>query len=146
MGNKDEPELEDELFPGSRIVHLDADIMSDLWDDLRREFAEQGWSEEDGLLHILGAGLAYLRAAQIREELADGGDPEPRIEQVLHDWMEMHGRMALLKYRTYQSIHAAKILTFKLQACREERDALSDALARARVNRASDGESKDQEF
>jgi hypothetical protein len=138
MEDENQPDLEDELFPGSRLVHLEADVMSDLWDDLRREFAEQEWSEEDGLRRVLGAGLAYLRAARIRAEASSGADPGARMEQVLHDWMEMHGRMALLNYRGYQSIQAAKILSLKLKACRQERDALRDVLGASRTPRAGD--------
>lgn len=138
MSNDYGGDLQEELFPKGRVVHLEADVMNDLWDELRAEFALQEWSEEDGLRHILGAGLAYLRAERIRDEVAGGADPEPRLEQVLHDWMEMHGRMALLKYRTYQSLQDAKILTLKLKACREERDALSAALKRSQSGSAED--------
>ncbi len=124
--------VQEELFPGARVIHLEVDVLSDLWDDLRSEFAENDWSEEEGLRHILAAGLAYLRAERMRDEVANGADPEPRLEQVLHDWMEMHGRMALLKYRTYQSLQDAKTLALKLNACRQERDALSKTLQNLR--------------
>ncbi len=121
-------DLEQELFGDARVTHLEVDVVSDLWDDLRAEFKQHEWTEEDGLRHIVAAGLAYLRAERIRDDVAAGAEPEPRLEQVLHDWMEMHGRMALLKYRTYQSIQDAKVLALKLKACREERDALGATL------------------
>ncbi|MBI3738360.1 MAG: hypothetical protein HY258_04875 [Chloroflexi bacterium] len=124
--------FERDFFPNAKIVHLEVDVLNDLWADLQKEFAENEWSETDGLRHILAAGLAYLRAERMRQEVADGADSEPRLEQIMHESMEMQGRFALMKYRAYQFLQDAKTLSMKLNACRQESDGLSQEIENLR--------------
>lgn len=123
---------EHDLFPNSSAVHVKVDILNDLWEALKAEFAANEWTEEEGLGHIMAAGLAYLRAERLREEVAAGADLEPRYERVLHKWMEMEGRFAVMKYRAYQALQDAKTLSWKLSACRQERDNLDEMIKHLR--------------
>ena len=123
---------EQDLFPGTEVVHVKVDILNDLWDGLKAEFTANEWTETEGLGHILAAGLAYLRAERLREEVTGGAESEPKLEQVLHKWMEMEGRFAVMKYRAYQALQDAKTFSRKLNACRQERGDLEDALKRLR--------------
>lgn len=72
----------------------------------------------------MAAGLAFLRAGRLREEIENGTDPEPRLERMLRERMELDGRYAVMKYRTYQFLQDAKTLVMRWNACQMQLDAL----------------------
>jgi hypothetical protein len=116
--------FEEDFFPETSIIHIEADILNELWEELHAEFFENEWSEQDGIRYALAAGLSFLRAERLREEIENGTDPEPRLERMLRERMELDGRYAVMKYRTYQFLQDAKTLSMRLNVCQMQLDAL----------------------
>jgi hypothetical protein len=129
MENDDEygGSLGEELFGGISSKHIEADIESDLWEKLTAEFSASGWSEAEGIRFALSAGLSFIKAERIREEVKGGENPEPRIEQVLRERSELDGRYAVMKYRCYQFLQDARTYSMKLNACKGELERIKSA-------------------
>lgn len=53
--------FEDDFFRDVELIHVEVDLLSDLWRDLQQEFIKNDWQVDEGLRFTLASGLAALR-------------------------------------------------------------------------------------
>ena len=64
--------FESDFFSGVELEHIEFDILSDQWQALQAEIAENEWSIDEGLRYILAAGLAVIQNQQTWEDVESG--------------------------------------------------------------------------
>ena len=114
--------FEADFFPDTKVEHLELDILNDMWQDLQAEIAENSWTVDEGLRFILAAGLAVLRAERQREQIKNKplADVEAELDRLQRQRMQIDGRYAVMKFRTYQFMQDAKTLAIKLNICQTQ--------------------------
>jgi hypothetical protein len=117
-----------EFFPDTERHPLTFDVTSDDWAEIQKIVAENEWEPEDGLRHLLAAGIAY---AQGQAQLATLNHPEAdltaEVRRLQAERMRVESRYAVMKFRTFNFMQAAKTFEMKLNACRTEVQALRRA-------------------
>jgi hypothetical protein len=100
-----------------------------MWQDLQAEIAENSWTVDEGLRFILAAGLAVLRAERQREQVKNKPliDLEAELDRLQRQRMQIDGRYAVMKFRTYQFMQDAKTLAIKLNICQTQLENLRNA-------------------
>jgi len=121
--------FEEDFFSNAHLVHVEVDLLDDLWDEIQSECRANEWPEDEGLRYLLAAGLAAVQAERLRQY----PDEASAIEHLQRQRMQTEGRYAVMKYRAYQFMQAAKILEMKLNACRTELEALRRINAQLRA-------------
>ena len=123
--------FQQEFFPRAEKRTVTLDLLSDEWDRLLAFFAENEWEQDDGLRYTLAAGLACLQteADSVEVGLAPAG-LAAEIKRLQRERMEVESRYAVMKYRAFTFMQAAKVLEMKLNACRVEAEALRTHLGR----------------
>ena len=121
--------FEADFFPDTKVEHLELDILNDMWQDLQAEIAENSWTVDEGLRFILAAGLAVLRAERQREQIKNKplADVEAELDRLQRQRMQIDGRYAVMKFRTYQFMQDAKTLAIKLNICQTQLENLRNA-------------------
>jgi len=121
--------FEADFFPDTKVEHLELDILNDMWQDLQAEIAENSWTVDEGLRFILAAGLAVLRAERQREQVKNKPliDLEAELDRLQRQRMQIDGRYAVMKFRTYQFMQDAKTLAIKLNICQTQLENLRNA-------------------
>lgn len=64
--------FESDFFSGVELEHIEFDILSDQWQALQAEIAENEWSIDEGLRYILAAGVAVIQNQQTWEDVESG--------------------------------------------------------------------------
>jgi hypothetical protein len=90
------------------------DLLTDFLQDLEAEFSEYNWSDEDGILHVLGAGLAALQNA--RQPRLISPEESLIIDQLQAERIRMYGRYAAMKHQVAQLQRDIKLLEVQLKA------------------------------
>jgi|YelNatPaOPRAMG01_1025707.scaffolds.fasta_scaffold00756_23 hypothetical protein len=121
-------DFEKDFFPDASVVHIEMDILNDMHKALEEEFGINGWSWDDGLRFTLAAGLKALKFERNRS----GDDlpvdaPEGEINRLQAERLQLEGRYAVMKYRAYQYMQAAKLLDMKYSAVQQQLQALEQA-------------------
>jgi hypothetical protein len=119
--------FEAEFFSGGRVERIDLEILSDLWQALQSEFAANAWSLDEGLRYTLAAGLAALRAAPVQPAPARAEEAALEIRRLQSERLQLEGQYAVMKFRTYQFMEAAKAFQRKFNAAQAELDGLRRA-------------------
>ncbi len=121
--------FEQDFFPDTKIEHLELDILNDMWQALQEEIAVNNWPTDEGLRYILGAGLAAIRAERQREQIPNlpVTDQKVELERLQRQRLQIDGRYAVMKFRTYQLLQDAKTLAIKLNVCQTEVENLRHA-------------------
>ena len=121
--------FEADFFPDTKVEHLELDILNDMWQDLQAEIAENSWTVDEGLRFILAAGLAVLRAERQREQVKNKPliDLEAELDRLQRQRMQIDGRYAVMKFRTYQFMQDAKTLAIKFNICQTQLENLRNA-------------------
>lgn len=121
--------FEDDFFSGAQIERVELKLLNDFWQELQAEFSTNDWETGEGLRFTLATGLAGLRAERQRQQLQDKPETDVRaeIERIQAERMQLEGRYAVMKYRTYQFLQDARTLAMKLKACRSQLDASRQA-------------------
>jgi len=134
--------FEGDFFPDTKIEHLELDILNDAWQDLQAEIAANSWPVDEGLRFILATGLAALRAERQREQIKNKpeADLEAELDRLQRERMQIDGRYAVMKFRTYQFMQDARTLAIKLNVCQIQLEGLQQANAqlRARLEQKAD--------
>jgi chromosome segregation ATPase len=134
--------FEEDFFPDTKIEHLELDILNDAWQDLQAEIAANSWPIDEGLRFILATGLAALRAERQREQVKNKpeADLEAELDRLQRERMQIDGRYAVMKFRTYQFMQDARTLAIKLNVCQIQLEGLQQANAqlRARLEQKAD--------
>jgi len=117
-----------DFFPNTERHTLTFEITSDEWQTIQKIASENKWDIDDGLRHLLAFGVAYAQdQIQLKKlELSD-----IKIEEELHrlrnERMTVESRYAVMKFRTFNFMQAAKILKMKLNACQSNVESLRKA-------------------
>jgi len=121
--------FEADFFPDTKVEHLELNILNDMWQDLQAEIATNSWTVDEGLRFILAAGLAELHAERQREQVKNKPlvDLEAELDRLQRQRMQIDGRYAVMKFRTYQFMQDAKTLAIKLNICQTQLDNLRNA-------------------
>jgi hypothetical protein len=121
--------FEEDFFPDTRVEHLEVDILNDLQAALQAEIDANGWETDEGLRFILAAGVAALKAERQRDQTQNMPEKELKmeLERLQRQRMQIDGRYAVMKFRTYQLLQDAKTLAIKLNVCRTEVENLRHA-------------------
>jgi len=121
--------FEADFFPDTKVEHLELNILNDMWQDLQAEIATNSWTVDEGLRFILAAGLAVLRAERQREQVKNKPlvDLEAELDRLQRQRMQIDGRYAVMKFRTYQFMQDAKTLAIKLNICQTQLENLRNA-------------------
>jgi len=121
--------FEGDFFPDTKVEHLELDILNDMWQDLQAEIAENSWTVDEGLRFILAAGLAELRAERQREQAQHmpEADLMNELDRIQRQRMQIDGRYAVMKFRTYQFMQDAKTLAIKHNICQTQLENLRQA-------------------
>ncbi|MEJ5201834.1 MAG: hypothetical protein WHV66_06325 [Anaerolineales bacterium] len=131
--------FEDDFFTNVGMRHIEFDILDDVWRELQEEFAENGWTEQEGLMFLLKAGLRAVKDEQMIKGIKhseSGTLKELRRAQMEHLLLE--GRYAVMKYRTFQLLQTVKALEWKLNAIRTENEGLIRANQAMRIQLSAD--------
>jgi hypothetical protein len=111
-------DFEKDFFPNTEVIHLEVDLLNDLWEDLKVEITLNEWSEEEGIRYILASGLAALRGVRLKEDHARSEeDRRATIDRLQQERMQVEGRYAVMKYRTFHFMQATKTLQMQLKTC-----------------------------
>lgn len=117
-----------EFFPKTERHTLTFDVTSDDWGTIQHILTENEWERDDGLRHLLAAGIAY---AQGRAQLAALNHPDAdlaaEVRRLQAERMQVESRYAVMKFRAFNFMQAAKVLEMKLNACRSEIELLRKA-------------------
>jgi len=114
--------FEEDFFPDTKVEHVELDILNDVWQDLQAEITLNSWTVDEGLRFILATGLAGLRAERQREQVKNKplADLEAELDRLQRQRMQIDGRYAVMKFRTYQFMQDAKTLAIKLNICQTQ--------------------------
>lgn len=121
-------DFEREFFPKTERHTLSFEITSDDWKVIRQIVAENEWELDDGLRHLLAAGIAF---AQGRAQLAALNHPDADLaaeaRRLQQERMSVESRYAVMKFRTFNFMQAGKVLEMQLNSCRAENETLRQA-------------------
>jgi hypothetical protein len=100
---------------------MELDVLNDLWQDLQSEFTLNEWPIQEGLRFTLAVGLAALRAERQRDVAAKTPQADLKVEldRLQRERMQIDGRYAVMKFRTYQFMQDSRSLAAKWNACRK---------------------------
>lgn len=131
-------EFEQEFFAQTRRVHLEVDILDEMWEAIRVVCAANGWDEAEGVRFILAAGLAALEEPRQSRPPSAGTSSEDAalLERLLRERVEINARYAVMRFRAYQFLKDAQALALRLNVCQQERDELRRWVAHLRENSA----------
>lgn len=119
-----------DFFPNTESHTLTFEITSDDWELLQRVIAEHEWERDDGLRYFLAAGLAYVQGQTQLAALGHAdADLAAEVRRLQGGRMAVESRYAVMKFRAFNFMQAAKILEIKLNGCRSELAALRQANA-----------------
>jgi len=111
--------FENDFFSGVELEHIEFDILSDQWQALQAEIAENEWSIDEGLRYILAAGLAVIQNQQTWEDIeSKKADLGSELKRMQAERMQLDGRYAVMKFRAYQFMQTEKILEMKLNVAK----------------------------
>jgi hypothetical protein len=121
--------FEEDFFSDTQVIHLELDILSDMWQALNAEILQNNWEVNEGLRFILAAGLAALRAERQREQVKNKPEADliAELDRIQRQRMQIDGRYAVMKFRTYQFMQDAKTLAIKLNVCQMQLESLQQA-------------------
>jgi hypothetical protein len=127
--------FEADFFPQTQIQHIELDVLNDLWQDLQSEFTLNEWPIQEGLRFTLAVGLAALRAERQRDVAAKTPQADLKVEldRLQRERMQIDGRYAVMKFRTYQFMQDARTLAIKLNVCQIQLEGLQQANAQLRA-------------
>lgn len=118
-------DFESEFFPNTEVVHLEVDLLNDLWENMKEEITANEWPEDEGIRYILACGLATLREGRLKEALARSEESrQAMIDRLQQERMQLEGRYAVMKYRTFHFMQATKTLQMQLNTCRVQLEGL----------------------
>ena len=126
MNDVHENEFNESAFSNHKIIHLEVDILNDLWDALQAEFTENKWGPQDGLRYVLAAGLVYLQAGFLNSDESQEQNIRFKWIDILRKRIAMDGHYAVLKYRAHQLEADVKTKAEKLDAYQKELELLRD--------------------
>ena len=111
--------FENDFFSGVKLEHIEFDILSDQWQALQAEIAENEWSLDEGLRYILAAGLRVIQSQQTWEDIeSKRTDLGSELKRMQAERMQLDGRYAVMRFRAYQFMQAVKILDMKLNVAK----------------------------
>lgn len=127
------------FFADAEMRHIEFDLLEDIWQELKEEFAKNDWTEQEGLIFLLKAGLRAVRDEQMTKDITNsetlGELRRAQMEQLL-----LEGRYAVMKYRAFQLLQAVKVLEWKLNAIMAENEGLLRANQMMRSHLPTDRE------
>ncbi|MCX8025617.1 MAG: hypothetical protein N3A60_10475 [Thermanaerothrix sp.] len=131
-------EFEQEFFAQTRRVHLEVDLLDEMWGAIHALCKANGWDEAEGVRFILAAGLAALEEPrQSRSSSASSSSEDAALlERLLQERVEINARYAVMRFRAYQFLKDAQALALRLNVCQQERDELRRWIAQQRENNA----------
>ncbi len=115
------------FFSDTQHHTLTVEITSDEWKALRDIIEQNGWEEADGLRFILATGKTYLQAAGETTERESMAHVSQQV------WNDTNAQLAVMKYRAFHFMEAARLLEMKLHALEEELKTLRQANERLRA-------------
>ncbi|WP_299029124.1 hypothetical protein [uncultured Thermanaerothrix sp.] len=136
-------EFEQEFFAQTQRVHLEVDLLNEMWTAIQTVCAANGWDEVEGVRFILAAGLAYLEAQQ-QEGNAPADPPAADaalLQRLLRERVEINARYAVMRFRAYQFLKDAQALALRLNVCQQERDELRRWVTHLQENDSGTGAS-----
>jgi hypothetical protein len=121
--------FEQDFFPDTKTEHLELDILDDMWRDLQAEMDANGWQIDEGLRFILAAGLHAIKTERQREQTKNmlEEDLKAELDRLQRQRMQIEGRYAVMKFRTFQFFQDAKTLAIKLNVCHTDVENLRKA-------------------
>jgi hypothetical protein len=121
-------QFQHEFFPHTEQHTVTFEVTSDDWAAVQQAIAENEWGEADGLRFLLAAGVAFAqgqaRLAALNHPDADLAEEVRRLQT---ERMQVESRYAVMKFRAFTFMQAAKLLEMKLNACQGERERLRQA-------------------
>jgi len=126
-------QFEKDFFQGAEVISVEVHLLTEQWGALKTVFVENEWSDDEGFQYVLAAGLSAIKNQEeaLPETLGEE-DQQKAIERLLRERIELESRYAVMRYRTYQFMQAAKVMEWKLNAARVELDGLKKANQRLR--------------
>jgi hypothetical protein len=121
--------FEKDFFPDTKIEHLELNILDDMWQELRAEIEANSWPVDEGLRFILAAGLYAIKTERRNEQTKSlsESDLKAELDRIQRERMQIEGRYAVMKFRTYQFLQDAKTLATKLNVWQTEVENLRKA-------------------
>ena len=117
--------FEDDFFADAGMRHIEFQLPKDIWRELQEEFAENGWTEQEGLTFLLKAGLRAVRNEKILGDIKNNeSDALSELRRMQMEQLLLEGRYAVMKYRAFQLLQTVKALEWKLNAITAENEGL----------------------
>jgi hypothetical protein len=114
-------EFEHKFFEGAEQVTAQVTLMRDTWESILKEFDDNGWKQNEGLIVLLSTGLAYLRAERvltIPESVA--GMRYAEVDKLIKRLVEIEGRLAAMKNFAYDMMRDHRVMELQHEAIKLE--------------------------
>ncbi len=110
-------DFEHTFFEGAGQITVEVTMMQDTWEDIQALLERNGWAQNEGLLMLLGTGLAYLRAEQALTITGGAaGLREAEIRKLLDRLLEIEARFAAMKNFTFWMMRDHQAMELKYVA------------------------------
>jgi hypothetical protein len=114
-------EFEHKFFEGAEQVTAQVTLMHDTWESILKEFEDNGWKQNEGLIVLLTTGLAFLRAERaltIPESAAGMRDAE--VDKLIKRLIEIESRLAAMKNFAYDMMRDHRVMELQHEAIKLE--------------------------
>ncbi|GAP22320.1 hypothetical protein [Leptolinea tardivitalis] len=107
-------EFEENFFKDEKPVQLEFTLFHDQWEQLHNEIMENGWSNQEAIQYFLTIGLRTVHDLDQKEKIASGtGNEASLLDEALQERLLLESRYAVMRFRAYQFMQAAKTLEMK---------------------------------
>ncbi|MCX8025618.1 MAG: hypothetical protein N3A60_10480 [Thermanaerothrix sp.] len=117
------------------LERLEVWVTHQMAEDLRALLQEEGWTQDEGLRLILGAGMGAVRAAQAEADLEDEALPEandapPTFEAMRQRLIHVEASLAVLRFRLFETQEANRAWNLSTGAIQAENVGLNALVKR----------------
>jgi hypothetical protein len=112
----------DQSPESNNFQRIEMNLLTNFIQELKVEFDQNHWSDEEGFVYILAAGLAALQNA--RQPRLISSDENMVIDQLQSERILIHGRYAIMKYQVAKLQQDVTSLEVQLKATKSLWNAL----------------------
>jgi chromosome segregation ATPase len=117
------------------LEKLEVWVTREMAEDLRALLQEEGWTQDEGLRLILGAGMGAVRAAQAEadlenEALPEANDAPPTFEAMRRRLIHVEASLAVLRFRLFEAQEANRAWNLSTGAIQAENVGLNALVKR----------------